>query len=41
MSRRTIYLPDSVEELARESTGIGESFSGTVARLIENTGMHT
>jgi hypothetical protein len=35
MSRRTIYLPDSVEELARESTGVGESFSGTVARLIE------
>jgi hypothetical protein len=35
MSRRTIYLPDSVEELARESTGAGESFSATVARLIE------
>jgi hypothetical protein len=35
MSRRTVYLPDSVEELARESTGAGESFSATVARLIE------
>jgi hypothetical protein len=35
MSRRTIYLPDSVEELARESTTTGESFSATVARLIE------
>jgi hypothetical protein len=35
MSRRTVYLPDSVEELARESTEAGESFSATVARLIE------
>lgn len=35
MGRRTIYLPDGVEELARESTGAGESFSATVARLIE------
>jgi hypothetical protein len=35
MSRRTVYLPDSVEELARESTVTGESFSATVARLIE------
>jgi hypothetical protein len=35
MSRRTIYLPDSVEELARESSTTGESFSATVARLIE------
>jgi len=35
MSRRTVYLPDSVEELARESTEAGESFSATVSRLIE------
>jgi len=35
MARRTVYLPDSIEELARESTGPGESFSATVARLIE------
>jgi hypothetical protein len=35
MARRTVYLPDSVEDLARESTGAGESFSATVARLIE------
>ncbi len=35
MSRRTVHLPDSIEQLARESTGAGESFSGTVARLIE------
>lgn len=35
MSRRTVYLPDSIEKLARECSGIGESFSATVARLIE------
>lgn len=35
MARRTIYLPDSVEKLARESAREGESFSATVARLIE------
>jgi hypothetical protein len=35
MGRRTVYLPDSIEQLARESTGAGESFSGAVARLIE------
>jgi hypothetical protein len=35
MSRRTVYLPDSVEELARESAETEESFSATVARLIE------
>jgi hypothetical protein len=35
MSRRTVYLPDSVEELARESAAADESFSATVARLIE------
>ncbi len=35
VARRTIYLPDSVEKLARESAREGESFSATVARLIE------
>lgn len=35
MSRRTVYLPDGIEELARESTRAGESFSAAVARLIE------
>jgi len=35
MARRTISLPQSVEELARESAREGESFSATVARLIE------
>jgi hypothetical protein len=41
MSRRTIYLPDSVEELARESTAAGESFSATVARLVEEGARRT
>ena len=35
MGRRTVYLPDSVEALAREHAEEGESFSATVARLIE------
>jgi hypothetical protein len=35
VGRRTVYLPDSVEELARESAEAEESFSATVARLIE------
>jgi hypothetical protein len=35
MGRRTVYLPDSVEELARESSQAEESFSATVTRLIE------
>lgn len=35
MARRTVNLPDGVEALARESAGEGESFSATVARLIE------
>ena len=34
MARITISLPQSVEELARESAREGESFSATVARLI-------
>jgi hypothetical protein len=35
MARRTVNLPDSVEALAREHAHEGESFSATVARLIE------
>jgi hypothetical protein len=35
MARRTINLPDSVEQLARDLARDGESFSATVARLIE------
>jgi hypothetical protein len=35
MTRRTISLPQSVDDLARESALEGESFSATVARLIE------
>jgi hypothetical protein len=35
MARRTISLPQSIEDLARESAREGESFSATVARLIE------
>jgi hypothetical protein len=35
MARRTINLPQSVEDLARDSAREGESFSATVARLIE------
>lgn len=35
VARRTIYLPDTIEALAREHALEGESFSATVARLIE------
>ena len=35
MPRRTISLPHSVEALARQAALEGESFSATVARLIE------
>lgn len=35
MARRTIYLPESIEALARANARPGESFSATVARLIE------
>jgi len=35
VARRTVNLPESVEALARESAEEGESFSATVARLIE------
>jgi hypothetical protein len=35
MARRTISLPQSIEDLARDSAREGESFSATVARLIE------
>lgn len=39
MGRTTVNLPDSVEELARDAAQEGESFSATVARLIEE-GVH-
>lgn len=35
MPRRTISLPQSIEDLARQSATDGESFSATIARLIE------
>lgn len=35
MPRRTIYLPDSVDELIREHAREGESLSATIVRLIE------
>jgi hypothetical protein len=35
MARRTISLPQGIEDLARDSAREGESFSATVARLIE------
>ncbi|HET7054762.1 MAG TPA: hypothetical protein VFI09_12705 [Solirubrobacterales bacterium] len=35
MPRKTIYLPDSAEELVREHTRDGESFSAAIVRLVE------
>jgi hypothetical protein len=35
MARRTIYLPQTVDELVRASAEEGESYSAVVARLIE------
>jgi len=35
MPRRTIYLPDHVDELVRKQKLGNESFSATVARLIQ------
>ncbi len=35
MVRRTVNLPESVEALARDSAEEGESFSATIARLVE------
>jgi hypothetical protein len=35
MARRTIYLPDGIEELVRAQAQEGESFSATLVRLIE------
>jgi hypothetical protein len=35
MARRTIHIPDGTEALVRELAEDGESFSGTVTRLIE------
>ena len=35
MPRRTIYLPDTTEEMLREHARKGESFSATIVRLVE------
>jgi hypothetical protein len=35
VARRTVNLPESIDALAREQAKDGESFSATVARLIE------
>ncbi len=35
MVRRTVNLPDSVDQLVREVAKEGESFSATVTRLLE------
>jgi hypothetical protein len=35
MARRTIHLPDSVDSLVQEMRLDGESYSATVARLIQ------
>ncbi len=35
MARRTVYLPDAVEDLVRDAAQEGESFSAAVSRLIE------
>jgi hypothetical protein len=35
MTRRTINVPDSVDELVQEIAGDGESYSATVTRLIQ------
>jgi hypothetical protein len=35
MARRTISIPESVETLVMQLAGDGESFSATVARLVE------
>jgi hypothetical protein len=35
MVRRTVSLPDSLDALVRERARPGESYSGTVARLID------
>jgi predicted CopG family antitoxin len=35
MPRKTIYLPDDVEETVREHASVGESFSATIVRLVE------
>lgn len=40
MTRRTISIPDSVDRLIKELCEGGESYSATVARLVE-TGART
>ena len=41
MARRTICIPDSLDARVRELAKEGESFSATVARLIEVGAMAT
>jgi hypothetical protein len=35
VARRTIYVPDVIDELVTEMAVEGESYSATIARLIE------
>ncbi len=35
MARRTVYLPEAVEDLVRDAAKEGESFSAALVRLIE------
>jgi len=35
VARRTIYIPDSIEDLVRKHSLEGESFSATIVRLVE------
>jgi hypothetical protein len=35
MARRTVFVPDGVDRLVHELAAEGESYSATVARLIE------
>ncbi|MGH3443500.1 MAG: hypothetical protein ACRDUY_15940 [Nitriliruptorales bacterium] len=35
MVRRTVNLPDAVDEQVREAAGDGESYSAAVSRLVE------
>lgn len=35
MARRTLNIPESIEQLVREKSEAGESFSAAAARLIE------
>lgn len=35
MARRTIYLPEAVDQLVRDSLAEGESYSSALCRLVE------